>query len=328
MELAMQTKQHPTIKGRPELPHVAVLMGGMSSEREVSLSSGESVIESLTRTGYTITPIDMGRDVAIVLHNLKPNVVFNALHGTYCEDGCVSGMLDIMGIPYTHSSVIGSALAFDKIVSQNILISNGIKCPDRVIVHKEQNIQSDPMPRPYVVKPYNQGSSIGVEVVFKEDNFDFKNYQFEYGSPVIVEKYIPGRELDVAVFNGKALGICEIVTKGRKFRDYTVKYEPGFSDKLIPAPLTKEQETKLFNLSERICTILKSGEASRAEFKFDEQGDGEFYFLELNTHPGFTKLSILAKIAEHAGINFDNLLTIMIDNALSKNKELRTELIT
>jgi D-alanine-D-alanine ligase len=287
--------------------HVAVVGGGMSAEREVSLSSSKSVIASLINLRYQVSFIDMGADIASVLIDLKPDVVYNALHGTYGEDGCLPGLLNIMRIPYTHSGVLASAIAFCKLKSNALFKANNVTTIPQIIVSKEQNIKNDPMSRPYVIKPISQGSSIGVELIFNEDNFDFGTYDFPYGDQIIVEKYIKGRELQVAILDGKALGCLEIKLLKSRFYDYQTKYTDGFAEHICPADLADSLYLDILRESEKIYDIIGCKSIARAEFLYEEN-EKKLYILEINTHPGMTNLSICPEIALHVGINFNELV--------------------
>ena len=294
--------------------HIAVIGGGMSAEREVSLSSSKGVCDTLLDLGYRVTFVDMGADIASALDELKPDIVFNCLHGTYGEDGCLPGLLNIMRIQYTHAGVRSSAISFDKTTSREIFITHGLKYAESKIIYKHDNITTDPMPRPYVIKPIDQGSSVGVELVFEEDKFNFADYQFEYGDKILVEKYIKGREIQVAVLNGKALGVLEIKLLKRRFYDYDTKYTEGFAEHLLPAPLSKINADRVMSLSEKVNNLLGITGLSRVEWLYQEQED-EFYILEANTHPGMTPLSICPEIAAYAGIDFPQLLEAMLESA-------------
>lgn len=285
--------------------HVAIIAGGMSAEREVSLVSSKSVTEALLQAGYRVTLIDMGADISTVLTKVKPDVVFNCLHGTYGEDGCLPGLLNIMRIPYTNSGVLASALGFNKLKSKELFVAHDIKMPDTIIVSKSENINNDPMVRPYVIKPISQGSSIGVEIILDGDNFHFADYKFPYGDKVIVEKYIKGRELQVAVLNGKALGILEIKLLKSRFNDYNSKYKAGYSEHIVPAPLPKKINNQLLSISEQAFALMGCKGAVRMEFMMDE--NQELYILEVNTHPGLTPLSSYPEILNYYGINLANL---------------------
>lgn len=294
--------------------HIAVIGGGMSSEREVSMVSSKAIVESLLKSGYKVSFVDMGADISDVLVKISPDVVFNCLHGTYGEDGCLPGLLNIIRIPYTHCGVLASALAFNKIKSKELFKSNGIPIAEQVIVHKRDHIIADPMPRPYVIKPINQGSSVGIEVIFKEDDFNFADYTFPYGDQIIVEEYIKGREMQVAVLNGKSLGALELKFLKRRFYDYDTKYTEGFAEHILPAKLSKEKYTELLKLSEKANAAIGGTGLVRVEFIFDEIQQ-KFIILEVNTHPGFTPLSICPEIAAFVGIGFDQLVEELINSA-------------
>ena len=215
----------------------------MSAEREVSLSSGKAVAGALQELGYKVTVIDPSADTLLQLAALKPDAVFNALHGRWGEDGCVQGMLELLKIPYTHSGVLASALAMDKHMAKKIFSANGLPVAEGRVVHKSEIIGKDIMPRPYVIKPFNEGSSVGVHLVFEKDNFFFTESNWAYGNYAMVEKYIPGREITVAVLDGVALGVTEIHTNSG-FYDYEHKYTVGGSTHVCPAPLPPEQYKK------------------------------------------------------------------------------------
>jgi D-alanine-D-alanine ligase len=294
-------------------PHVVLLMGGLSTEKEVSITSGTRVMHALEELDYHFTAVDMGRDIPPILSELKPAVVFNALHGTYGEDGCIAGVLELMAIPYTHSSVMACAIAMNKAISKELFKASNIKCAPHFIMNKSDNYQQDPMPRPYVIKPIAEGSSVGVELVFADDDFDIRNYKFPYGDAVIVEQYIKGRELQVAIFADKAIGALEIVPSA-KFNDYTAKYTQGMSHHINPAKLSAIEEKKLFALAEKAHKILGCRDISRVEF-IQSAKDGEFYILEVNTHPGLTPLSSYPEILESKGISFNKLVAYLIEKA-------------
>jgi len=294
--------------------HIAVVGGGMSAEREVSLSSTIGVNKALVDLGYKVTFIDMGADIATILSQIKPDIVYNCLHGTYGEDGCLPGLLNILRIPYTHSGVLASSLAFSKIHSKAWFAANNIKIAPSIIVNITDNIKSDPMPRPYVIKPLTQGSSIGIEIIFHEDDFNFAEYDFPYGDQVMIEKYIAGREMQVAILNGKSLGILEIKLLKNRFYDYETKYTAGFAEHLCPAPLQQDLYNKLLKQAEIIYKTVNCRGLARAEFIFDEEQQ-EFIIIEINTHPGMTPLSICPEIAALQGISFENLVEEILKTA-------------
>ncbi|AAU03722.1 D-alanine--D-alanine ligase [Rickettsia typhi] len=294
--------------------HIALVAGGMSAEREVSLISSVGVSKALIELGYKVTFIDMGADIAVKLQEINPDIVFNCLHGTYGEDGCLPGLLNIMRIPYTHSGVLSSALAFDKIHSRSCFLKNNINMADSIVVSKSDHINTDPMKRPYVIKPLKQGSSIGVEVIFEEDDFHFIDYDFPYGEDIIIEQYIQGQELQVALLNGKALGVLEIKLLKNRFYDYETKYNKGFAKHVCPAQLPANLYKKLLIESEKIYKTINCKGPVRAEFILEEQTN-KLYVLEINTHPGMTPLSIVPEIAAYAGISFTNLIEEIIKMA-------------
>ncbi|MFN7038025.1 MAG: D-alanine--D-alanine ligase [Alphaproteobacteria bacterium] len=320
MKDSSKSKIFPTINPNSNKMHIAVLMGGMSNERSVSLSTAEGVVNSLKELNYKVTPIDMGRDIAEILIKIKPDIVFNALHAGYGENGAVSGMLDIMGIPYTHSGVFPSAVGIDKIASKALFAANGIKTIEHVIIHKNDDLNNEPMERPYVIKPVSEGSSIGIHLIFPGDNFDIRDYKFEYGDHVIVEKYIKGREIQVAIVGDKAIGALELEYKGR-FYDFDAKYNPEKAAKhIMPAPLTEDAYKRVLELAFKAHQAIGCQNISRVEFIYDEHegDDGEFYILEVNTHPGMTPLSIVPDIAAYHGISYSDLVELLIQDALKK----------
>jgi len=296
--------------------HIAVVGAGMSAEREVSFMSSNGIVDSLLELGYQVTFVDMGVDIAHVLTSLKPDAVFNALHGTYGEDGFLPGMLNIMQIPYTGCGVMASSIAFNKKKSQEIFRANGVKVAESIIVRKSDNIKGDPIPRPYVIKPLTQGSSVGIEVVFAEDDFSFAEYDFAYGEEIMVEQYVKGRELQVAVLNGRAIGVLEIkLLKGKRFYDYETKYTEGFAEHLLPAPIAEDAYNSALAISEHACKIFECDTGMiRVEFIYSE-AENQCYMLEVNTHPGMTPLSICPEIATLQDITYTGLVDQIIKNA-------------
>jgi D-alanine-D-alanine ligase len=296
--------------------HVVVLAGGMSAEREVSLNSSTQIISALIELGYKVTMVDMGSDLGNVLHQLKPDVVYNSLHGTYGEDGCVPGLLNIMRIPYTHPGVLGSSLAFNKAKTREIFMSNNIKCAPGMLLHRDEKIAVDPMPRPYVIKPISQGSSIGVHVIFEGDDFDFKDYRYDYGDQILVEKYIPSRELMVVVLNGIALkSILEVKVLERRFLDYDSKYVPGMALHILPANISEMTYLRAINTAETIGKLFHASKGVvRVDFVYSDAED-ELYAMELNTHPGTTATSFVPDIVKHSGMSMKELVTEVIKSA-------------
>ena len=294
--------------------HVAVLKGGLSAEREVSLNSGAAVEKALAALGHQVTSIDVGADLAQVLAAKKPEVVFNALHGRFGEDGCVQGILEMLKIPYTHSGVLASALAMDKPMAKKIFASEGLLCAQGKTLTKHEMFEAEPMPRPYVVKPLNEGSSVGVTIVMERDNFTFREETWQFGESVLVEKFIAGREVQVAVLDGKALGAIEIRPKG-KFYDYTAKYTDGGAEHLMPAPIPADKYAEVCRLAEKAHDALGCRGLTRSDFRYNEGGDDQFYILETNTQPGMTELSLSPEIAAHAGLSFNDLVAHLIATA-------------
>lgn len=301
--------------------HVVLLSGGMSSEREISLISAKGVGKALIELGYKVTQVDMGADIASILQSLNPDIVYNCLHGTFGEDGCVPGLLNILRIPYTNSGVLASAIAFNKAKSREVFIGAGIKCAEGRIVKKSDGLQEDPLPRPYVIKPLSQGSSVGVEVIFSEDKFNFKDYKFKYGDEILIEKYISGRELQVAVLEGRALGVLEIKLLENRFYDYETKYTQGKAEHIVPAKLDKEIYHQALSISEKTNNIIGARGMVRAEMIYCEE-DNSIYFMEINTHPGMTSLSICPEIAETQGISYTDIVKELVENARFEGDEL------
>lgn len=294
------------------MTHVAVLMGGWSAEREVSLVSGKAVATALTNRGYEVTTLDVDRDVGQKLAELKPDVVFNALHGRWGEDGCVQGVLEVLGLPYTHSGVMASAVAMDKPLAKRLFQSDGIPVAHGVIVSREELLREEPIPRPFVIKPLNEGSSVGVRIVQDDDN-DLESGTWPLEEKLLIEAYIPGREIQVAVMNGRALGGIEIRPK-RGFYDYDAKYSEGLADHLMPAPVGAEVYARVLDYAERAHNVLGCRGVTRSDFRYDEANDA-LIILEINTQPGMTPLSLVPEIAAHSGLGFEDLVVALIDDA-------------
>jgi D-alanine-D-alanine ligase len=294
--------------------HVAVLMGGWSAEREVSLVSGAACAKALQDAGYQVTTIDVQRDVGALITRLypRPDAVFNALHGRFGEDGCIQGLLDILGIPYTHSGVLASAVAMDKPMAKRLFEAEGIPVANHVVTTIEAARAKEPMARPYVAKPMNEGSSVGVHIVREGDNEPpFEGSGWSYGELVMIERYIPGRELTVSVMGGKALAVTEITT-GRGFYDYDAKYINGGSIHVIPAEVDKSVYDQAMDLSERAFKAIGCRGVARTDFRYD--GD-TLYMLEINTQPGMTPTSLVPEQAAHAGLSFQDLVVWMVEQA-------------
>jgi D-alanine-D-alanine ligase len=302
--------------------HVVVLMGGWSSEREVSLTSGRGVSFALRERGWRhVTELDMGRDVASRLAELKPDVVFNALHGTPGEDGTVQGLLELMDIPYTHSGVTTSAVAIDKELTKSVLVPHGVRMPRGMMVNSQSLYDADPMPRPYVLKPINEGSSVGVAIVTEDGNHgrpigrDVPGPWREFDR-LLAEPFIRGRELTVAVLADEALAVTELKPKG-EFYDFAAKYTDGVTEHVCPAQVPHEIAHSMMDMALRAHRLLGCRGASRSDIRWDDQqGEAGIYLLEVNTQPGMTPLSLVPEQAKHKGITYGELVERLIAEAL------------
>ena len=296
--------------------HVAILMGGWSTERDVSISSGLACAQALRSSGFQVTKIDVDRNISSVLAKLKPDVCFNALHGPIGEDGNIQGLLNIMGIPYTHSGVQASAIAMDKIRTKEICSKAGLSCPDGSSLSRNDISLLELEKRPFVIKPKSQGSSIGVHIVRPKDNYIPFLKKWSYGEELVIEKFIPGRELTVGVLNGIALCVTEI-TSERGFYDYNAKYEPGGSKHIIPADLPDKIVRKALDQAVVAHKTLGCRGITRSDFRYDDtDGDlGDLYFLEINTQPGMTSTSLVPEQASYAGMTFSELLIQLLEAA-------------
>jgi D-alanine-D-alanine ligase len=289
-------------------------MGGWSAEREVSLVTGAAVAKALHDNGYNVTAIDVQRDMGTLLTRLypKPDVVFNALHGRFGEDGCVQGFLDILNIPYTHSGLLASALAMDKVMAKHIFQMSGISVAKHVIATSEEIRNSHVMEPPYVIKPSNEGSSVGVHIVNSGDNKKrFSEPGWPFGGAIMVEKYIAGREFTTAVLGDKPLAVTEIITD-HAFYDYDAKYVGGGSKHLIPADIDANLYDEIMRLALLAHQSLGCRGVTRADFRYDGK---EIYILEVNTQPGLTSTSLVPEQAAHVDMSFNQLITWMVDNA-------------
>jgi D-alanine-D-alanine ligase len=299
--------------------HVAVLMGGWSAEREVSLRSGAACAEALGRLDYRVSRIDVGRDIAAVLTDLKPDLALNILHGRPGEDGTLQGVLEILGIPYTHSGVLASALAMQKDVAKELFRAAGIPVPEGIVASRFEAGREHLLPPPYVVKPIAEGSSKGIFIVREEQGHppqELFRDDWAYGDRVIVEKYIAGKELTCAVMGTEALGVIEIVPTV-SFYDYEAKYAPGGSKHLLPAPVSSFVYQQARRLALGAHLALGCRGVSRADFRYDDriEGTGGLVCLEVNTQPGMTETSLVPELAAHAGISFDELVKWMVEDA-------------
>ena len=300
--------------------HVAVLLGGFSSERPVSLSSGKACADELEKEGYQVTRVDVGRDVGSVLAELKPDVVFNALHGPFGEDGTIQGILEYLGIPYSHSGVLASALAMNKEQSKKIAKAAGVPVAESKVTNRFAIKNKHPMKPPYVVKPVNEGSSFGVVIVHEGQSHPpqvLGSSEWKYGDTVMVERYIHGRELTCAVMGDVALGVCEIIPTGHSFYDYDSKYVAGGSKHECPAKVSPNIYQKIQTLALKAHQAIGCRGVSRSDFRYDDRHseNGEVVWLEVNTQPGMTPTSLVPEIAAQAGHSFGDLLSWMVEDA-------------
>ena len=301
--------------------HIAVLMGGWSAERAVSLSSGAGIADALEERGHRVTRIDMDRNVAAALAAAKPDLVFNALHGTPGEDGSIQGLMDIMGLRYTHSGLATSVIAIDKVLTKQALVPHGIPMPGGRIVATEDLYTADPLPRPYVLKPVNEGSSVGVAIVTAEGNHGTPISRDATGpwqefDELLAEPYIRGRELTTAVLGDRALGVTELRPKSGWY-DYDAKYTDGLTDHIFPALVPDEITEACKALALRAHQLLGCQGCSRADFRWDdERGVDGLFLLEVNTQPGMTPLSLVPEQARHLGISYPDLVQAIVDEAL------------
>jgi D-alanine-D-alanine ligase len=305
----------------PNPLHVAVLMGGWSAEREVSLMSGAGVADALESLGHRVTRIDMDRNVAMVLDSVRPDVVFNALHGTPGEDGTVQGLMDLMGLRYTHSGLETSVIAIDKELTKQQLVPHGVRMPEGKMVASESLYEADPMARPYVLKPVNEGSSVGVAIITDSGN---------YGSPIgreaegpwkhfdrlLAEPFIRGRELTVAVLGEEALAVTELQPKSG-FYDYDAKYTEGMTQHVCPAQVPDEIRDAAMAMAVKSHRLLGCRGCSRSDFRWDdERGVEGLYLLEVNTQPGMTPLSLVPEQAKYRGMSYAQLVRRIVEEAI------------
>jgi D-alanine-D-alanine ligase len=324
IDSVVSAQQYPVHKNENNKIHVVLVYGGLSSEREVSIMSYKDINNALLELGYVVTTVDMGHDFQEVIKKIKPDIVFNGLYGTYGEDGHVPALLNLLGVKYTHSGILSSVLAFNKKISFNILKANNINSAEMKIITRAQAKEigdKDPLPRPYVIKPLSEGSSIGVELVFPEDKYKFSDYKWLYGDEIIVEPYIPGRELSVAVLDKKAVGSVEIVPLKSRFYDYATKYTDNMAKHLVPAPLENEEEKCLLAIAEKVHDIFGCKTISRVDFRYNPEEKNKahkgMYVLEINTHPGMTSLSIVPEICLSKGISYTQIVDKLVKDGLS-----------
>lgn len=299
--------------------HVAVLKGGWSPEREVSLSSGRGCAEALRQGGYRVTELDAGRDLADQLMKVKPDVVFNALHGRWGEDGCVQGLLEILNIPYTHSGVLASSLAMHKERAKSVFAASGLPVAEGVVVPRLEAAAGHVMTPPYVVKPVNQGSSVGVFIVRPGDNrppAELTSSEWNLGDEVMVERYIAGRELSCAVMGDEVFGVVDIIAN-TQFYDYEAKYAAGGSNHEVPAKIDADAYAEVQRVTLAAHQALGCRGVSRADFRFDDTvaGKPELILLEVNTQPGMTPTSLVPELANLAGYSYVDLVSWMVEDA-------------
>jgi D-alanine-D-alanine ligase len=302
------------------LKKIAILMGGWGSEREVSLSSGEAVYKALIELGYDAIKIDFDRDVVAKLQKIKPDIVFNALHGSFGEDGKIQGLLDILNIPYTHSGLLASAICMDKILTRRICTGYDIRSPEYDILVKNDHENNKKIiakiGKPFVIKPISEGSSVGVEIILENFKFNISDYNWQYGDKIIIEKYIAGQELHVGIMDNKALGIVEVRPK-KLFYDYECKYTAGMTDYIVPAEISAEKYQEAMDIALKCHKNLGLRGISRVDFILNnkDNGDNQIYLLEVNTHPGFTPNSLVPKIAKYRDIEFKEIIEYLVKSA-------------
>jgi D-alanine-D-alanine ligase len=298
--------------------HVAVLMGGWSAEREISLRSGAACADALERRGHRVTRIDVGRDIAKVLDEVRPDAALNLLHGRPGEDGAIQGLLEILAIPYTHSGTLASALAMQKDVAKTVMAHAGVPVPDGIVVSRQEAAARHVLERPYVIKPLAEGSSVGVFIVTEAHTHppqELTRSDWIYGERLLCEHYIAGKELTCAVVGEAALGVIEIVPTVA-FYDYEAKYAPGGSKHILPAPLKPNVYQEVRRLALLAHQALGCRGVSRADFRYDDRiGGTGLLCLEVNTQPGMTETSLVPELAAHAGITFEELVEWMVEDA-------------
>ena len=300
--------------------HVAVLMGGLSAEREISLRSGEACAMALETQGYRVTRVDIGRDAANVLAALKPDVAFNALHGRFGEDGCIQGVLELLRIPYTHSGVLASSVAMKKDVAKVVMAAAGVPVPKGRVVHRLDAAREHALPAPYVLKPISEGSSFGVFIVRDDHEHppqELTRADWAHGDMMLAEQFVDGRELTCAVMGDRALDVIEILAADGGWYDYHAKYAKGGSKHVLPANLKGNIYQEVQHLAIEAHRALGCRGASRADFRYDDRpgGTGELVVLEVNTQPGMTETSLVPEMAAYAGFSFGELVRWMVEDA-------------
>jgi D-alanine-D-alanine ligase len=301
------------------MKHVAVLMGGWSAEREISLNSGKACADAAERAGYRVTRVDVTRDIARVLADLKPDAVLNVLHGPPGEDGALQGLLEVIGIPYSHSGVMASAVAMQKDIAKTVLRAAGVPVPGGMVANRIEAAKKHLLPPPYVVKPLSEGSSVGVFIVRADHAYppqELMRPDWKFGEKVLVEPFIPGKELTCAVIAEKATAVIEIIAH-TEFYDYEAKYAPGGSTHILPAPVSAEVYAACQRLAVEAHQALGCRGVTRADFRYDDSKPGiaGLACLEVNTQPGMTATSLVPELAAHAGMSFEDLARWMIEDA-------------
>lgn len=306
-------------------PRVALLSGGISNERDVSRWSCEGIARVLREQGYPLSIIDVGQDIASTIASLRaarPDVVFNGLHGRFGEDGAIQGVLEWLGLPYTHSGVLASALAMDKVASRRILAAAGLPIARGATVGIAELADADPMDVPYVIKPINEGSSVGVEIVREGSNRRVQiASEWRFGPEALVEEFVPGRELTVAVLGDRALTVTEILPAGDHFYDFEAKYQAGGSAHRVPADIHPDAFAQALSLAVEAHRALGCAGASRTDFRYDDtagDGPGRLVILEVNTQPGMTETSLLPEQAQFCGMSYGELCAWIVDDALAR----------
>ncbi|CAI3936068.1 D-alanine--D-alanine ligase [Commensalibacter papalotli (ex Botero et al. 2024)] len=309
--------------------HVTVLRGGISSEREVSLASGSNIIEALKETGYQVSDLVANDDLEQIIQCLKeqkPDIVFNALHGRFGEDGAIQGVLEWMNIPYTHGGICSSAIAMNKQMTRILLADSGLPVATGKVIPVHELAHQDPLPSPYVIKPIEEGSSVGVYIVNETDAQERKKRrqkiikEWHFGDNVLVEQFIPGKELTVCVMRDKALTITDISSGTHVFYDYTSKYTAGESKHILPAQIHPKAFQKAIDYAQQAHKILGCYPVSRTDFRYDNSQEtsdhpGALYILEVNTQPGMTKTSLLPEQAQYCGISYPDLCSWLVEHA-------------
>jgi D-alanine-D-alanine ligase len=301
------------------MKHVAVLMGGWSAEREVSLNSGKACADAAERAGYRVTRVDVTRDIARVLYDLKPDAALNVLHGRPGEDGALQGLLEIIGVPYSHSGVMASSVAMQKDIAKTVLKAAGVPVPGGLVANRLEVAKAHLLPPPYVIKPLAEGSSVGVFIVRADHAHppqELMRPDWKFGERVLVEPFIPGKELTCAVIAEKPTAVIEIIAN-TAFYDYEAKYAPGGSTHLLPAPVSDEITQACQRLAVQAHRALGCRGVTRADFRYDDSlpGIAGLACLEVNTQPGMTQTSLVPELAAHAGMSFEKLVAWMIEDA-------------